>query len=55
MTKSEGFAMTYYECQLIYVVRYNKMTFLLQGSFRDETQRINRAFDLMLGFQKKFE
>ena len=30
----------------------SKMTFLLQGSFKDETQRINRAFDLMLDFQK---
>ena len=29
-----------------------KMTFLLQGSFREETQRINRGFDLMLDFQK---
>jgi hypothetical protein len=29
-----------------------KMTSLLQGSFRDETGRINRAFDLMLAFQK---
>ena len=29
-----------------------KMTSLLQGSFRGETERINRAFDLMLGFQK---
>jgi hypothetical protein len=30
----------------------SKMTSLLQGSFKDETQRINRAFDLMLDFQK---
>ncbi len=29
----------------------HKMTSLLQGAFRDETQRINRAFDLMLDFQ----
>jgi hypothetical protein len=29
-----------------------KMTSLLQGSFREETQRINRAFDLMLDFRK---
>jgi hypothetical protein len=29
-----------------------KMTSLLQGSIKDESQRINRAFDLMLGFQK---
>ena len=29
-----------------------KMTSLLQGFFRDETQRINRTFDLMLDFQK---
>jgi hypothetical protein len=29
-----------------------KMTSLLQGSFRDETQRVNRAFDLMLDFQR---
>ena len=28
-----------------------KMTSLLQGAFRDETERINRAFDLMLNFQ----
>jgi hypothetical protein len=28
-----------------------KMTSLLQGSFRDESQRLNQAFDLMLGFQ----
>jgi len=28
-----------------------KMTSLLQGSFRDEAQRLNQAFDLMLGFQ----
>ena len=27
------------------------MTSLLQGLFRDETERINRAFDLMLDFQ----
>ena len=29
-----------------------KMTSVLQGSFREGTQRINRAFDLMLDFQK---
>jgi len=29
-----------------------KMTSLLQGSFREETQRINGGFDLMLNFQK---
>jgi hypothetical protein len=29
-----------------------KMTSLLQGSFRGETERINRAFDLMFDFQK---
>jgi len=29
-----------------------KMTSLLQGSFRGEAERINRAFDLMLDFQK---
>jgi hypothetical protein len=29
-----------------------KMTSSLQGSFRDEAQRINRAFDLMLEYQK---
>jgi hypothetical protein len=29
-----------------------KMTSLLQESFKDETQRINQAFDLMVGFQK---
>ena len=29
-----------------------KMTSLLQGSFKDETQRINKAFDLMVDFQK---
>jgi hypothetical protein len=29
-----------------------KMTSLLQGSFREETQRINGGFDLMLAFQK---
>jgi hypothetical protein len=28
-----------------------KMTSLLQGAFRDETERVNRAFDLMLNFQ----
>jgi hypothetical protein len=28
-----------------------EMTVLLQGLLRDETERINRAFDLMLGFQ----
>jgi hypothetical protein len=27
------------------------MTSLLQGMLRDETERINQAFDLMLGFQ----
>jgi len=29
-----------------------KMTSLLQGSFREGTQRVNRGFDLMLDFQK---
>ena len=29
-----------------------RMTSLLQGSFREETQRINGGFDLMLDFQK---
>jgi ATP-dependent protease HslVU (ClpYQ) ATPase subunit len=29
-----------------------KMTSLLERTLRDETQRINRAFDLMLGFEK---
>jgi hypothetical protein len=29
-----------------------KMTSLLQGSFREGTQRINLGFDLMLDFQK---
>jgi len=29
-----------------------RMTSLLQGSFREGTQRINRGFDLMLDFQK---
>ena len=29
----------------------NHMTSLLQGMLRDETERINRAFDLMLGYQ----
>ena len=29
-----------------------KMTSLLQGSFREETKRINGGFDLMLDFQK---
>jgi hypothetical protein len=29
-----------------------KMTSLLQGSFREETRRINQGFDLMLDFQK---
>ncbi len=29
-----------------------KMTSVLQGSFREETQRINGGFDLMLAFQK---
>jgi hypothetical protein len=33
----------------------SKMTSLLQGSFKDETQRINRAFDLMLGFQNNLD
>lgn len=28
-----------------------EMTSFLQGMFRDETERINQAFDLMLGFQ----
>jgi hypothetical protein len=28
------------------------MTSSLQGLFRDDAQRINRAFDLMLGYQK---
>ena len=28
-----------------------KMTSLLQGILRDETQRFNKAFDLLLGFQ----
>jgi hypothetical protein len=28
-----------------------QMTSLLQGMFRDETDRINQAFDLMLGYQ----
>ena len=28
-----------------------EMTSLLQGMFRNETERINQAFDLMLGFQ----
>lgn len=28
-----------------------KMTSLLQGSLKDETKRINQAFDLMLNFQ----
>jgi uncharacterized protein YjaG (DUF416 family) len=28
-----------------------KMTSLLQGAFRDETERVNRTFDLMLDFQ----
>jgi hypothetical protein len=28
-----------------------KMTSLLQGMLRDEAQRFNRAFDLLLGFQ----
>jgi hypothetical protein len=30
----------------------NKMTGYLQGALREETQRINQAFDLMLDFQK---
>ena len=30
----------------------NKMTSFLEGMLREETQRINRAFDLMLAFQK---
>ena len=29
-----------------------KMTTALQGAFRDEAQRINRGFDLMLDYQK---
>ena len=29
-----------------------KMNSLLQGSFREETRRINQGFDLMLDFQK---
>jgi hypothetical protein len=29
-----------------------KMTSLLQGMLRDETQRYNKAFDLLLGFEK---
>jgi len=29
-----------------------KMTSFLQGVFLDEAQGINRAFDLMLGYQK---
>jgi len=33
----------------------SKMTSLLQGSFKDETQRINQAFDLMLGFQNNLD
>lgn len=33
----------------------SKMTSLLQGSFKDEIQRINRAFDLMLGFQNNLD
>jgi hypothetical protein len=28
-----------------------KMTPLLQGILRDDAQRINKAFDLLLGFQ----
>ncbi len=28
-----------------------KMTSLLQGMLRDEAQRFNKAFDLLLGFQ----
>jgi hypothetical protein len=28
-----------------------KMTSLLQGILKDETQRLNKAFDLLLGFQ----
>jgi uncharacterized membrane-anchored protein YjiN (DUF445 family) len=28
-----------------------KMTSLLQGMLRDETQRFNKSFDLLLGFQ----
>ena len=28
-----------------------KMTSLLQGMLREETQRFNKAFDLLLGFQ----
>ena len=29
-----------------------KMTSLLQGAFRDEAQRVNKGFDLMVDFQK---
>ena len=32
-----------------------KMTSLLKGSFRDESQRLNRAFDLMLSFQSNLK
>jgi hypothetical protein len=33
-------------------VDIQKMTSLLQGSLRDDAERINRAFNLMLDFQK---
>jgi hypothetical protein len=32
--------------------KIQKTTYLLQRSFRQGTQRINRGFDLMLNFQK---
>ncbi len=32
-----------------------QMTSLLQGMFRSDTERINRAFDLMLGFQNNLD
>jgi hypothetical protein len=32
-----------------------KMTSQLQGVFKDDAQRINRAFDLMLDFQKNLD
>jgi len=32
-----------------------EMTSLLQGMFRDETERINQAFDLMLGFRDNLD
>ena len=31
------------------------MTSLLQGMLRDETERVNRAFDLMLGYQTNLD